>query len=179
MKEVGGKRDILLLKINYERVDIVKVKKFITLIFFFATFYLFNNVSFGEQLSTEQQALDFMNKSNSVIKNMNEEVAKKTILLQQALSIGDKKAGYRIEEEIRDLIYQHRQQIELLDAPAICNELKSIDIKWMRLQEDMHDALARGNIQKSKLLAGQVVEYFYKMKTELEHILKYYNTGGL
>ncbi len=157
----------------------MKVKGFIALVFFFAVYFI-NNVSFAEQLSTEQQqALDFINKSDSVIKNMNEEVAKKTILLQEALGIDDKQAGYRIEQEIRDLKYQYRQQIELLDAPAICNEFKFIIIKWIRLQEDVHDALAKGNIQESELLARQVVEHFYKMKTELRRILKYYNVGGL
>jgi len=129
----------------------------------------------NSQLDTEkQQVLEFINKLDSIQSNCNGEVFKKTLLLAQVLAVGNKQEGYRIEREIRDLIAQHRQQIESLSPPAICSELKAIIIRSMQLQEEENDELSKGNVQEGKLLAQQVVEYASKIKSEAERIVKHY-----
>ncbi len=141
----------------------------------FVLIFSFSNFSFAQQSDvTVQQIVEFVNKTNNILKNMNENVNEKSKLVQQVLDSGAVKESYQIETEITVVIAEYKKQIESLSAPSKCEELKAIIIKLMDLLEQMHSALSKGDIDKYKLLAPQVTDYSSKMQKEIQSLQAYY-----
>lgn len=129
----------------------------------------------GQQTAVPQETVDFINKTNNVLQNMNDKIKEKADLIKQGVDSVTVQDRYRLEAEITAVIAGYRQQIESITAPAKCVEFKKIIIELMDLMGQMHSALSKGDIDKYKLLAPQVTEYSSKMQEEIKKLQTYYN----
>jgi len=121
-----------------------------------------------------QQVLEYINKSDSIIKSMNTEIAKNQALLAQASMIRDMEKMRIITTEMRDIKRQHKEKFLSLSMPSNCEPLHTATLNWFRIQEDIHNELINGNIEQAKILTKQLFEAYEIMAKESNRLIQNY-----
>jgi hypothetical protein len=122
----------------------------------------------------QQQVLGYINKSGSIIKGMNTEIAKKQTLLAQASMIKDMEKMHIVTKEMRDIIKQHKEQFLSLSIPPNCQPLYTAILNLLQLQEDIHNELIDGDMEKSNALTKQLPEVLNIMTQEVNRLIQHY-----
>lgn len=138
------------------------------------------NVDLGKNVSNpdeeENQVFQFYKKNLAILNNSQSEIGEKGRLATQAAMAGNQQEARRLAGELKDLAAQlkHNYETSMQITPPACEELKSLTLRFLQIQEELYDATSKGNNEQTQSLALELIKYYNKIQEKSNRIVQHY-----